>query len=178
VCVLHRGRLAELDRRSTATFRQVNIARVFRFVFGFICVRFSTMTAIIYIYIYIYIYSRPTVGHTLRATPTNGHRLTALCLPWRSPIQVLTEVDALLNFSEHATELALVATVFRPAHNRTLFRLATFIVSSSIWTIFSLWKGYIYMCRFSDIVQMLNSHLHLMYASTAALVSGSIKKSI
>jgi len=28
-----------------------------------------------------------------RRTPTNAHMLTALGLPWRSPIQVLTEVD-------------------------------------------------------------------------------------
>jgi len=34
-----------------------------------------------------------TVGHILRSTPTNGHRSTALSLPWRSPIQVLTGFD-------------------------------------------------------------------------------------
>jgi len=34
-----------------------------------------------------------TVGHRLRSTPTNGHRFTALGLPWWSPIQVLTGVD-------------------------------------------------------------------------------------
>jgi len=45
-----------------------------------------------------------TVGHILRSIPTNGHRFTALGLPWRSPLQVLTEVD------EHATELAFFAT--------------------------------------------------------------------
>jgi hypothetical protein len=34
-----------------------------------------------------------TVGHSLKSTPTNGRRFTALSLPWRSPIQVLTETD-------------------------------------------------------------------------------------
>ena len=29
----------------------------------------------------------------LKSTPTNGPRVTALSLPWRSPIQVLTETD-------------------------------------------------------------------------------------
>jgi len=43
-------------------------------------VRVGTMTAIW------------TVGHRLRSTPTNGHRFTALSLPWRSPIQVPTEL--------------------------------------------------------------------------------------
>jgi len=43
-----------------------------------IYVRVSTMTAIW------------TVGHRLRSTLTNGHRFTALSLPWWSPIQVLT----------------------------------------------------------------------------------------
>ena len=46
-----------------------------------IYVRVSTITAIW------------TVGHRLRSTPTNGHRFTALSLPWRSPIQVLTGLD-------------------------------------------------------------------------------------
>jgi len=32
------------------------------------------------------------MGHRLRSTPTNRHRFTVLGLPWRSPIQVLTEV--------------------------------------------------------------------------------------
>jgi len=41
-----------------------------------IYIRVSTMTAI------------RTVGHILMSTPTNGHRFTALDLPWRSPIQV------------------------------------------------------------------------------------------
>jgi len=31
-----------------------------------------------------------TIGYRLRSTPTNGHRFTALGLPWWSPIQVLT----------------------------------------------------------------------------------------
>jgi len=44
-------------------------------------VRVSTMTA------------TWTVGHSLRSTLIIGHRFTALGLPWRSPIQVLTEVD-------------------------------------------------------------------------------------
>jgi len=34
-----------------------------------------------------------TVGHTLRSTPTNWHRFTALRFLWRSPIQVLTGLD-------------------------------------------------------------------------------------
>jgi len=46
-----------------------------------IYVRVSTITAIW------------TVGHRLRSTPTNGHRFTALSLPWWSPIQVLTGLD-------------------------------------------------------------------------------------
>jgi len=40
--------------------------------------------------------------HILRYTPTNGHRFTALSLPRRSPINVLTEVDvALLQWMSH-----------------------------------------------------------------------------
>jgi len=34
-----------------------------------------------------------TVGHRFKATSTNGHRFTALGLPWWSPIQVLADVD-------------------------------------------------------------------------------------
>jgi hypothetical protein len=34
-----------------------------------------------------------TVGHSFKSTPTNGPRFTALGYPWRSPIQVSTEVD-------------------------------------------------------------------------------------
>jgi len=34
-----------------------------------------------------------TVGHRLRSAPTNGHRFTALSLPWREPIHVLTWLD-------------------------------------------------------------------------------------
>jgi hypothetical protein len=38
-----------------------------------------------------------TVGHRFKSTPTNGPRLTALCLPWWSPIQLLTEADVARN---------------------------------------------------------------------------------
>jgi hypothetical protein len=34
-----------------------------------------------------------TVGHSFKSTSTDRRRLTALCLTWRSPVQVLTEVD-------------------------------------------------------------------------------------
>jgi len=37
-----------------------------------------------------------TVGRRFMSTPTNGHWVTALGLPWQSPIQVLTEVDVAL----------------------------------------------------------------------------------
>jgi len=53
----------------------------FEMIDWLIYVRVSTMTAIW------------TVGHRLRSTPTNGHRFTALNLPWWSPIHVLTGVD-------------------------------------------------------------------------------------
>ena len=55
--------------------------------------------SLVYLFIYL-IYVRVStitaiwmVGHRLRSTPTNGHRFTALSLPWRSPIQVLTWLD-------------------------------------------------------------------------------------
>jgi len=32
-------------------------------------------------------------GHIFKVTPTNGTMLTAPGLPWRSPLQELTEVD-------------------------------------------------------------------------------------
>jgi len=51
-----------------------------------------------------------TVGHRLRSTPTNGHRCTALSLPWRSPIQVLIGLDVTwLQWPSHRA-IALVAT--------------------------------------------------------------------
>jgi len=64
------------------------------FNFDSFYVRVSTMTAI------------KTVGHRLRSTPTNGHRFTALGLPWRSPVQVLTEVNiAYLQWTCHWASL-------------------------------------------------------------------------
>ena len=66
---------------ATAAFeRFVQLQLMFYLVY-LIYVRVSTITAIW------------TVGHRLRSTPTNGHRFTALRLPWRSPIQVLTGFD-------------------------------------------------------------------------------------
>jgi len=51
------------------------------------------------------------------------HRLTAPSVPWQSPIQVLTGVDMLLNFSERATELALVATTVAQLSTVEIVRL-------------------------------------------------------
>jgi hypothetical protein len=42
-----------------------------------------------------------SVGHSLESTPTNGRRFTALSLPWRSPIQLLTEVDHRASLGRH-----------------------------------------------------------------------------
>jgi len=53
-----------------------------------IYVRVSTITAIW------------TVGHRLRSTPTNGHRFTALSIPWQSPIQVPTGLDVTTSVTE------------------------------------------------------------------------------
>jgi len=75
-----------------------------------IYVRVSTITAIW------------TVGHILRSTPTNGNRFTALSLPWRSPIQVLTEVDV-TSLSDRVTEQALVATANLPRNTQEAGRL-------------------------------------------------------
>jgi len=47
--------------------------------------------------------STMTVGHRLRSTPTNGHRFTALSLPWRSPILVLSGLDVTITSGTEST---------------------------------------------------------------------------
>jgi len=62
-----------------------------------------------------------TVGHRLRSTPTNGHRFTALSLPWWSPIQVLTGLDVTqlqwpshrVSIGHHRGPLYMIGTQFQ-----------------------------------------------------------------
>jgi len=52
-----------------------------------------------------------TVGYRWRSTPTNGHRLTALGLPWWSPIQVRSRNRSSFEF----TVLSFIHELFRTA---------------------------------------------------------------
>ena len=46
-----------------------------------------------------------------KSTPMNGPRFTQLCLPWRSPIQVLTEINVPVNVKRISGYVEAVASV-------------------------------------------------------------------